>query len=166
MKEACVPNPYREIEALSPAPFEVKNCCKVGRRSLEFPGVSALSGGGRRQHLQARRHECSRAARLHPAHYSRFVIVPRPISPWREQREEGCLAVPGLSALRRDPGLLLSPGISLIRGEDNTCSQHWHVAIQGSCYICQGDLHAPWAALPKPPVVTIPIALLVYRKQP
>lgn len=53
MKQACVPNHYREIEALSPAPFGAKHCCKMGQRSLEHPGVSALSGGGRWQHLQA-----------------------------------------------------------------------------------------------------------------
>ena len=81
--------------------------------SLEFLGAPALSGGGRWQHLQTRGHQCSRAACLHPAHYSRFVIVPRLFSLWRKQRKEGCLAVPDLSALRKDPGLPLLSGIKV-----------------------------------------------------
>lgn len=84
-----------------------RTAAKMGWWSLEFLGTSARSGGGRWQHLPTWGHQCSRAARLHPAHYSRFVIVPRLFALWRKQREQGCLAVPGLSALGKDPGLLL-----------------------------------------------------------
>lgn len=69
---------------------------------------TVLSGGELWQHLQTREHHCSRAARLHPAQYSKFVIMSKTMfSLWRQQREQGCLVVPGLSALGKEPGLLL-----------------------------------------------------------
>lgn len=74
-------------------------------------------------------------------------------SPWPVSSREGPWA----------PALLQNK--SQILGEDNACSQQWHLAAEGSCHVCQGDLHGQWAALPKPaPVVANPVSLLVYGK--
>lgn len=103
------------------APFGTKNCCKNGMMNPRNCRCVCAEGRRALTALTGTRTPSSRAARLHPARYCRFVIARKPRtglsgSPWPVSSWER----PGAPALLQNKSQIL--------GKDNVFSQHWHLA--------------------------------------
>lgn len=137
-----VPNHYSGIKALSTAPFGAKNCCKI---EMMKPRISGCTCAEWRRALTAftdTRTPVQQSSLFTPC--SLFQVCHCAKTVLTVEEAEKRVAWQSLTC-QLSGRTLGSPAPlwnkSQILGDSNACSQHWHLAAECSCQVCQGDLH-------------------------